>query len=165
MSLLENESVKRVRAALLDAGVGDKVIELSETARSAQDAADSIGTELGSIVKSLVFLIGDQPVMALVAGDHKCKPDQLPRTLNLDDLGEVSQADADAVRTATGFSIGGVPPVGLASPLPTAMDVSLKRFETIYAAAGHPHCVFPTTVKELRRLSDAIISYAIAERG
>ncbi len=138
MSHLDNESVRKVRQALVDAGFADTVMELSETARSAQDAADSIGTELGSIVKSLVFLIGDQPVMALVAGDHKCRPDQLPRTLDLVDMGEVTRADADAVREATGFSIGGVPPVGLESPLPTALDVSLKRFETetVRMAAG-----------------------------
>ena len=98
MSTLENESVKKVRAALIETGVGDNVIELEETARSAEEAAKSLGVELGSIVKSLVFLVDEQPVMALVAGDHTCKPDALPRALNLE--GEVKQCDADQVRAA-----------------------------------------------------------------
>ncbi len=163
MSLLENESVKRVRQALSDAGCDDKVVELEETARTADDAAKALGTALGSIVKSLVFLVGDQPVMALVAGDHKCKPEALPRVLALDDKGDLKRADADQVRAATGYAIGGVAPVGLPTPLPTALDVSLKRFERIYVAAGHPHCVFPTTVPELKRLTGAIVSYNITE--
>ena len=165
MSLLESDSVQKVRQALLDAGYEDTVIELTETARSAEDAADAIGTELGSIVKSLVFMVGEQPVMALIAGDHRCKMEALPRTLNLDRKQKVEtrRADADEVRAATGFSIGGVPPMGLASELPVAMDVSLKRFDTVYAAAGHAHCVFATTVQNLRRMSGAVISYAIAE--
>ena len=161
MSALENESVKKVREALIEAGVGDNVIELEETARSAEDAAKSLGVELGSIVKSLVFLVEDQPVMALVAGDHTCKPDALPRALNLE--GEVKRCDADQVRAATGFAIGGVAPVALAQNLPTLLDVSLKRFDTVYAAAGHPNCVFATTVSELKRLTGCIVSYAIAE--
>lgn len=161
MSALENESVKKVREALIEAGVGDNVIELEETARSAEDAAKSLGVELGSIVKSLVFLVEDQPVMALVAGDHTCKPDALPRALNLE--GEVKRCDADQVRSATGFAIGGVAPVALAQNLPTLLDVSLKRFDTVYAAAGHPNCVFATTVSELKRLTGCIVSYAIAE--
>mgnify|MGYP006436048489 CR=1 FL=1 len=161
MSTLENESVKKVRAALIETGVGDNVIELEETARSAEEAAKSLGVELGSIVKSLVFLVDEQPVMALVAGDHTCKPDALPRALNLE--GEVKQCDADQVRAATGFAIGGVAPVALAQDLPTLLDVSLKRFDTVYAAAGHPNCVFATSVSDLKRLTGCIVSYAIAE--
>jgi prolyl-tRNA editing enzyme YbaK/EbsC (Cys-tRNA(Pro) deacylase) len=161
MSTLENESVKKVRAALIESGVGDNVIELEETARSAEEAAKSVGVELGSIVKSLVFLVDEQPVMALVAGDHTCMPDALPRALNLE--GEVKQCDADQVRAATGFAIGGVAPVALAQDLPTLLDVSLKRFDTVYAAAGHPNCVFTTSVSDLKRLTGCIVSYAIAE--
>ena len=168
MSVLENKSVKKARAALLAAGLEDSVIELEKTAKTAEDAAKAVGTELGSIVKSLVFMIGDQPVMALVAGDHMCKPDALPRALALDEAYEqagnkVKRGNAAQVRAATGFTIGGVSPVGLKSELPTVIDVSLKRFETVYAAAGHPHCVFPTTVADLKRLTGGIVSYAIAE--
>jgi prolyl-tRNA editing enzyme YbaK/EbsC (Cys-tRNA(Pro) deacylase) len=168
MSVLENKSVKRVRKALLAAGLGDTVIELKKTAKTAEDAAKAVGTDLGSIVKSLVFMIGEQPVMALVAGDHMCKPDALPRALALDEAYEqagnmVKRGNAAQVRAATGFTIGGVSPAGRKSELPTVIDVSLKRFETVYAAAGHPHCVFPTTVTDLKRLTGGIVSYAIAE--
>ena len=168
MSVLENKSVKKARAALLAAGLEDRVIELKKTAKTAEDAAKAVGTELGSIVKSLVFMIGDQPVMALVAGDHTCKLDALPRALALDEAYEqagnkVKRGNAAQVRAATGFAIGGVSPAGLKGELPTVIDVSLKRFETVYAAAGHPRCVFPTTVADLKRLTGGIVSYAIAE--
>ena len=168
MSVLENNSVKMVRKALLAAGLEDSVVELKKTAKTAEDAAKAVGTELGSIVKSLVFMIGDQPVMALVAGDHTCKQDALPRALALDEAYEqagnkVKRGNAAQVKTATGFTIGGVSPAGRKSELPTVIDVSLKRFETVYAAAGHPHCVFPTTVDGLKRLTGGIVSYAIAE--
>ena len=160
---LENEPVRRVRQILLDGGYGgygDRVIELAETARSARDAATSVGNELGSIVKSFIFSIDGTLVMALVAGDHQCLSENLPRALNLE--GPVKRADADAIKDTTGFSIGGVSPVGLLNPLPVVIDRSLKRFETVYAAAGHPHCVFPLSVSELKRLSGGIVSYNIA---
>lgn len=161
MSNLNNASVKRVRKALEKAGLNDTVIELDETARTAADAAESTGSELGAIVKSLVFIINEQPVMALVAGDHVCKPENLARALNLE--GETSKASADDVRAATGFAIGGCAPIGLDLDLPIVIDVSLKRFDVLYAAAGHPHCVFPTTVAELKMLTRGIVSYNIAK--
>ena len=159
-SLLTKETVKRVGEALEAAGLEGRVVELEEKAGSAEDAAKALGVELGSIVKSLVFLIGEQPVLALVAGDHECRPENLPRALNLE--GDVHKADADEVRAASGFSIGGVAPVGLALELPMVIDVSLKRFETLYAAAGHPRCVFSASVIELKRLTQGIVSYNIA---
>jgi len=158
---LENEPVRRVRQLLVDAGYGDRVIELAETARTAADAAEAIGTAQGSIVKSLVFQLGDAMVMALVAGDHQCVPENLPRALNRDG-DEAARPDADAVKAVTGFSIGGVAPIGSATVLPMVIDHSLKRFETVYAAAGHPHCVFPATVNELKRMTGGIVSYNIA---
>ncbi len=161
MSKLERDAVKRVRKALTDAGLDDTVIELAETARTAEDAARSVGCELGAIVKSLVFAVDQRMVMALVAGDHSCREANLPRALNLE--GDVRRAQATEVKGITGFTIGGVAPIGLAHPLPVVIDRSLKRFETIYAAAGHPHCVFPTTAKNLSRLTDGIISQNIAE--
>ncbi len=163
MSLLKNKSVMKVRHALAEAGFDDTVIELEKTARSAEDAAKSLGVELGAIVKTLVFAIDKRFVAALVAGDHKCRQENLPRAVNLE--GAVSLPGAEAVRGATGFSIGGVPPVGLPDKLPVVIDVSLKRFETLYAAAGHPHCVFPTTIAELKRMTGGIVSYNIAEPG
>ena len=161
MRLLEDESVVKVRQALNDIGLSDRVIELEVSAADTEKAAMAIGTETGAVVKSMIFLIGEQPVLVLVAGDLRCKEDALPRALNL--TGEVRKADAEEVLAATGFVIGGVAPVALALELPTAIDVGLKRFETLYAAAGHPQCVFPITVAELKKLTGGIVSYNIAE--
>ena len=161
MGLLDKDTVKRVRQALADAGQEDTVIELTDTARSAEDAAKAVGCELGAIVKSLVFAVGDRMVMALVAGDHTCLEENLPQALFL--KGDVRRAQATEVKQATGFTIGGVAPVGLSEKMPVVIDRSLKRFEIIYAAAGHPHCVFPTTVKDLSRMTEGIISFNIAQ--
>jgi prolyl-tRNA editing enzyme YbaK/EbsC (Cys-tRNA(Pro) deacylase) len=160
---LDTESVQRVRQVLIAAGAGDKVRQLAETARSARDAASALDCELGAIVKSLIFVVGDAPVLALVAGDRLCDEAALGRILNLP--GGVRRGNADMVRKVTGFAIGGVAPVGLANRLPCTIDVSLKRFETIWAAAGHPHCVFPTTVDELKWLTGGIVSYALGKQG
>ncbi len=135
------------------------MIALAETARSAEDAARAIGTALGSIVKSLVFTVDGQAVMALIAGDRRCEVAALPRALGLG--GKAKRADADVVRAATGLAIGGVAPVGHATVLPVAIDASLGRFQTVYAAAGHPHCVFPTTLDELKRLTGGVVAEGI----
>ncbi|MBT6093299.1 MAG: YbaK/EbsC family protein [Rhodospirillaceae bacterium] len=161
MSLLERDAVKKVRQALTDAGQADSVVELAESARSAEDAAASVGCELGAIVKSLVFTIERRFVMALVAGDHRCIEDNLSAALNMQ--GSVKRPQASEVKGITGFTIGGVAPIGLSHPLPMVIDRSLKRFETIYAAAGHPHCVFATTAASLSRMTGGIISASIAE--
>ncbi len=160
MSYLTKPAVKRVRKALSDAGLTDTVIELDDTARTAEDAARATGAELGAIIKSLVFLVGEQPVLALVAGDYKCLTENLGRALNLE--GTVRKTDAAEVKAATGYTIGGVAPVGLEMDMPVVIDVSLKRFDTLYAAAGHPHCVFPVTMAELKKLTGGIVSYNIA---
>jgi len=160
MSALENASVQRVRAGLQAAGLDDRVMELADTARSAEDAARSVGTELGSIVKSLVFRVGEQPVMALVAGDRKCREKALKQVLELP--GKVRRADADMVRAATGYAIGGVSPVALPAELPVVIDASLERFATVYAAGGHPHCVFPASFAELVSLTDGVVAAEIA---
>ncbi len=159
-SHLQNASVQRVRHALRDLGSVAEVIELSDSARTAQDAATALGTELGSIVKSLVFVVGGQPVMALVAGDRQCDAKALAGVLGLD--GKAKRADADIVRAATGFAIGGVAPVGHPEPLPLVIDASLGRFPVVYAAAGHPHCVFATSLDELARMTPGIVSADIA---
>jgi len=131
---------------------------LSATARSAEDAAASVGCALGAIVKSLVFLADGRPVMALVAGDRRCDTDALATTLGRH---QVRRADADAVREATGFSIGGVAPLAHPAPLPMVIDASLGRFQRVYAAAGHPHCVFPTTMSELARITGGTVAEGI----
>lgn len=151
--ILENASVKRVREALRLRGVeGERVIALDGAARTAAEAAAALGCEVGAIVKSLVFSYpgedGEkQAVMALVAGDRQCNVEMLGRTLG---LGVVpGRADADLVRRATGFAIGGVAPLGHPEQLPIAVDGSLARFPLLHAAAGHPHAVFPLTYDEL----------------
>lgn len=160
MSLLERAAVRKVRRALLDAGLEDTVVELADTARSAEDAAAAIGCELGAIVKSLVFTVGRRFVMALVAGDHQCLEQRLPAALNLE--GDVQRPKAAEVKGVTGFTIGGVAPIGLSHPLPIVIDRSLKRFGTVHAAAGHPNCVFATSVQDLSRMTGGIVSASIA---
>ncbi len=159
----ETPSVERVRAALAQAGSKAEVVALTRTARSAREAADSLGVALGAIVKSLVFTVGGQPAMALVAGDRRCDESALAAALGLE--GKVRRADADTVRAATGFAIGGVPPFAHARPLPAAIDASLRRFATVYAAAGHPHYVFATTVDELARLAGAAVVEGLGVEG
>jgi prolyl-tRNA editing enzyme YbaK/EbsC (Cys-tRNA(Pro) deacylase) len=159
-NLLERETVRRVQAALAAAGGAAQVVALGETARSAADAARAIGCPIGAIVKSLVFVVGEQPVLALIAGDRRCDPAALARLFGV--AGAARRADADEVRTATGFAIGGVAPVGHLRALPVALDASLNRFRMIYAAAGHPRCVFATSATELARLTGARVSDSLA---
>ena len=158
---LGSSTVQRVQQALIDAGSPAQIRALAETARSAQEAADTLGVALGAIVKSLVFVVGEQPVMALVAGDRRCDTQALGNALSLP--GRVRRADADLVRAATGFAIGGVAPMGHPRPLPTGIDRSLQRFTEIYAAAGHPFCVFPTTLEELVRITGGTLSDRIGQ--
>ncbi len=153
--VLGRAAVRRVQAALTFAGSPAEVIALAETARTAVDAANSLGVPVGAIVKSLVFTVEGRPVMALVAGDRQCDTEVLPAALGL--AGRARRADAETVRAATGFAIGGVAPVAHAAPLAIVIDASLGRFETVYAAAGHPHCVFATTVDELVRLTGGVL--------
>lgn len=157
---LRRPSVRRVQAALVAAGSSSRVIPLAETARTAEDAAQALGCALGQIVKSLVFTVGGEPVMALVAGDHRCETAALKSIFGYS--GKVRRADAETVRATTGFAIGGVAPVGHDGRLPTAIDASLKRFDRVYAAAGHPHCVFATTVEELQNLTGGIVDPTIS---
>ena len=158
--LLEHQGVNRLRAGLPAAPHPTDVLTLKETAAAAKDAARAVGCELGAIVKSLVFLVENRFVLVLVAGDRVCLADNLPRALDL--KGPVRMAEAGEVRFATGFAIGGVAPVGLARKLPCVLDRSLKRFETVFAAAGHPNCIFPTTVDWLKAMTGAIVSYNIS---
>lgn len=159
-TLLDHPAVRRVQSALTVGGSEAQVIALASTARSAEDAARSIGCELGAIVKSLVFQYGEDPVLALIAGDRRCDTKALAMMLGGDS--EVSRAEAEVVRVATGFTIGGVAPIGHPERLTTVIDQSLERFERIYAAAGHPHCVFPTTAIELADLTGGLVVDNIA---
>jgi prolyl-tRNA editing enzyme YbaK/EbsC (Cys-tRNA(Pro) deacylase) len=165
-AILENASVQRVRAAIRLRGGGERVIALDGAARTAAEAAAALGTEVGAIVKSLVFSVpgsgeGEkQAVMALVAGDRQCDVAMLGRALGLSVT--PGRADADLVRRATGFAIGGVSPFGHPEQLPIAVDASLARFPLLHAAAGHPHAVFPLTYDELLEWTGGIVARDLA---
>ncbi|HEY9289265.1 MAG TPA: YbaK/EbsC family protein [Candidatus Dormibacteraeota bacterium] len=140
---------QRVLATLRAAGLETEVREFAESTRTAQDAAAAIGTTVAQIVKSLVFLSGDRPVLALVSGSNQLDPAKLGRLTG----GEVRKADAASVRGATGYVIGGVPPAGFPGPIDTYIDRDLLRYDELWAAAGTPHHVFRTTPKDLIRLT------------
>jgi prolyl-tRNA editing enzyme YbaK/EbsC (Cys-tRNA(Pro) deacylase) len=133
-------SARRVEAALRELGLDAEVVELADSTRTAPEAAAAVGCELGAIVKSLVFrgARSGEPVLALVSGDNRADEALLESA-----LGEpVERADADWVRGATGYAIGGVPPVGHPAPLRTLVDRDLLRFDVVWAAAGTPRAVF-----------------------
>jgi prolyl-tRNA editing enzyme YbaK/EbsC (Cys-tRNA(Pro) deacylase) len=131
----------RLAQRLQDRGLQINVRTLSDSARTAALAAAALDVEVGQIVKSLVFLRGDDPVLVLCAGDRRVDAKRLG----------VSPAPADRVRAVTGFSIGGVPPLGHDVELDTTIDESLRRFEVVWAAAGTPHDVFGVQTEELIR--------------
>jgi Cys-tRNA(Pro) deacylase len=147
---MKSKSVNKVRQYFKDNGLDISVIELDKSTRTAQLAAEAIGTELGSIVKSLVFLADGKPALVLVAGDRRADTKKLAQVLEAQ---KVKIAGADTVRAETGFAIGGVPPVGHHAPLPTLIDQSLGRFETVYAAAGSPRAVFPIAYDRLLQIT------------
>lgn len=143
-------SVEKVRQYFKERGLKIEVVELDKSTRTAQLAAEAVGTELGSIVKSLIFLADGKPVLVLVAGDKRADPEKIKKLLGAK---EVAIANAEEVREKTGFAIGGVPPLGHEVEMKTLIDRSLGRFETVYAAAGSPHAVFPISYKLLVELS------------
>ena len=128
-------SSERVRAYLRAHLISDQIIEFETPTNTAQQAADAVGCELGQIVKSLVFVVDDRPVLVLVAGDRRGDAEAIARIMR---GSEAHFADAETVRAATGFAIGGVSPFALPEGLPVLVDDSLERFETVYPAAGTP---------------------------
>jgi prolyl-tRNA editing enzyme YbaK/EbsC (Cys-tRNA(Pro) deacylase) len=145
-------SVERVVSALRDGGVDAEIREFSESTRTAVDAANALGAPVGAIVKSLVFAADGAPVLVLASGDHQVDTAKVAHVLG---AAHVGRADADLVRDATGFAIGGVAPVGHPHPLRTVIDAHLATFDVLWAAAGTPRSVFPTTYDELLRLTGA----------
>ena len=134
-------TAERFQARLRELGLDSEVQELSDSTRTAQEAAAAVGVEVGQIVKSLVFVDDGGPLLCLCAGD---------RRVDTGRLGEgVRQAKGDEVRAATGFAIGGVPPVGHEQPVRTVVDASLRRFDVVWCAAGTPHAVFPVSPEAL----------------
>lgn len=141
------ETVRRVASALEAKGVRADIRMLSQSAKTAQEAAEAVGCALGQIVKSLVLVAGDQPFIALVSGENRVDMEKLSRLFHA----PVRRAAPDEVKAATGFAIGGVPPLGHASPLQVVVDETLLTYETVWAAAGHPHSVFAIAPSELVR--------------
>ncbi len=156
------KSVERVRQALAAHGLDMAVRELPQSTRTAPQAAAAIGCDLGAIVKSLLFLADGQPVLVLVAGDRRADPLLLRTLLG---AGQVAMANADRVRAETGYTIGGVPPVGHSQPLSVYVDRSLSRFETVWAAAGGPNAVFPIRFAVLVEITGGQVTDVIVEEG
>jgi prolyl-tRNA editing enzyme YbaK/EbsC (Cys-tRNA(Pro) deacylase) len=142
-------AVERVRSALRDAGVASEVIELRESARTAVDAAAACRVSVAQIVKSLVFLAGEEPILVLVSGANQADERRLAAITGR----AVRRADADTVRAATGFAIGGVPPLAHSRALRVIVDRDLLGHDRLIAAAGTPHAVFPLTPDELCRVT------------
>lgn len=160
MSIMESEPVQKVRSALKDAGLDDKVVELSAPMENTAEIAKTLDTEPGAIVLTKVYAIGKRMVLVLFAADHAPVEANLGPAFFLE--GDVRQpADAE-VKGLTGFAADCVPPVGLSHPLPTVIDRSLKRFKQVYAMAGDPQCVFRTSVDDLKRLTKGIVSWNVA---
>ena len=142
-------SVQRVRDALAAFGLAPRIVEFAESTRTAQDAATAIGTSVPRIVKSLVFLADGQPLIVLTSGGNRVDTARLGRQLGK----QISRADAERVRGATGFAVGGVPPVGYPVPLDVVVDRDLLPFDEVWAAAGTPNAVFPIRPTDLVRVS------------
>jgi prolyl-tRNA editing enzyme YbaK/EbsC (Cys-tRNA(Pro) deacylase) len=143
-------SVERVAAALKAGGAPGEIRELDESTRTAAEAATALGVPVGAIVKSLVFAADGEPVLVLASGDHQVDTAAVAQVLAVSHVG---RADADLVREATGFAIGGVAPVGHARPLRTVVDRHLSTYDVLWAAGGTPRTIFPTTYDELVRLT------------
>ena len=151
MSLLNKEPVKRAEKALKQFNETLSVTELENTARTAIDAAKSLNCEVGAIVKSLLFKNGDNYFLCLVSGDKRCSLNKLKKFFNSKDL---SMASPDEVKDQTGYTIGGVSPIGHINSLQILVDSSLNRFEDLYAAAGHPNCIFKINFVDLLKLTN-----------
>ena len=149
-NILEKEPVKRVQEFINQFNPQLKVLVLDTTARTAKDAAESLGCEVGAIVKSLVFRTDDTFLICLVAGDKRCSLNKLKKIVSKKD---VCMANADEVKVNTGFSIGGVAPIAHLKKLNILIDQSLDRFQSIFAAAGHPNSIFKIEYNQLVQMT------------
>lgn len=152
--VLERGPVRRV-SEVLAANSMNKVHVLADTARTAQDAASALKIEVGQIASSLIFRLPDgSPILIITSGRHRVDSDLVARTLNVSHL---DRADANYVKELSGFSVGGVSPLGWSTTINHIyIDEALNDYETIWAAAGHPHAVFPTSFDELKRVTSAL---------
>jgi Cys-tRNA(Pro) deacylase len=163
-------SARKVADAAQELGLEVEVLEFEETTRTAQDAADAIakhpsgiGCQVAQIVKSLLFVVDGQPVMALVSGANRLDERKLAALCGVGRK-KVKRADADTAKAVTGFSIGGVPPFGHKSSLPVYVDEDLTGFEVVWAAAGTPFAVFAITPDELVRTSGGTVVELAADK-
>ena len=151
-SILDKEPVKRAEKILKDFDPNLNVIILEQTARTANDAATALGCNVGAIVKSLLFKLGDKFCLCLVSGDKRCSLNKLKKKLSEKD---VSMASPEEVKQITGYTIGGVSPIGHLVNTNVYMDKNLERFSKVFAAAGHPNAVFGITFIELKKLTNS----------
>ena len=154
MSLLNKEPVKRAEKSLKEFDNSMNVIELVSSARTALDAANSLNCEVGAIVKSLLFRTENTFLLCLISGDKRCSLNKLKKITQIKDI---SMASPDDVKTQTGYTIGGVSPIGHLKKINIFVDNSLQRFEDIFAAAGHPNCVFKIDFKNLLKITQGKI--------
>ena len=154
MILLDKEAVKRVEELLKEFDQKLSVIILDTSARTALEAASSLGCEVGAIVKSLLFKTDNSFTLFLVSGDKRASLNKIKKNLIIKDA---SMATADDVKKITGFTIGGVSPIGHLNKIPIIIDNSLERFENLYAAAGHPNCVFKIDFTNLQKITEGLI--------
>jgi prolyl-tRNA editing enzyme YbaK/EbsC (Cys-tRNA(Pro) deacylase) len=152
--VLNNPSVIRVTSLLKELGCSGEVTILSDSARTALDAANALGIEVGQVASSIVFkLPNGNPLLVITSGRHRVDTELVAKNLGVEKL---HRADADFVKNASGFSIGGVSPVGWVNqPEITLLDQALNEYDIAWAAAGHPHSVYPTSFSELERFTGA----------
>ncbi len=152
-NVLQNPSVQRVSAKLKELGVGGEVHVLSDSARTAQEAADALGILVGQVASSIVFkLDDDSPLLVITSGRHRVDTKIVAKKLG---VAKLHRVDAYYVKEKSGFSIGGVSPVGWINPATILIDEALNDYEVVWAAAGHPHSVYPTTFAELLECTGA----------
>ena len=154
MSLLDKEPVKRVERLLKKFDQKQKILILDTSARTAYEAASSLGCEVGAIIKSLLFKTESTFILCLVAGDKKASLNKIKKILNIRDA---LMASAEEVKNITGYSIGGVSPVGHISKINIFIDNSLKRYNSLFAAAGHPNCVFEINFENLQKITNGVM--------
>ena len=154
MTLLDKEPIKRAEKSLKEFDQKQKIIVLENTARTALEAASSLGCEVGAIVKSLLFRTENTFTLFLIAGDKRASLNKIKKTLNIKDA---SMASADDVKKITGYAIGGVSPIGHLNHVDIFIDNSLERFTSLFAAAGHPNCVFEISYPDLQKITNGSI--------
>ena len=154
MSIFDKEPVKRVEKLLKEYNSNLNVISLNSSARTALEAASSLNCKVGAIVKSLLFKTENTFILCLVSGDKKASLNKIKKTLNIKDA---SMASANEVKDVTGFTIGGVSPIGHLHKINIYIDNSLERFDELYAAAGHPNCVFKINFNDLKKITKGLI--------